>query len=77
MAEMTSAHGQGEKITRLTLFPPSGKRIVQTIQQYRYDGDVLEFTDTEGIKYETTLSFAIEHIWEGHRNAPFNEKFSS
>jgi hypothetical protein len=69
MAEMRVAHGKGEAVTRLTLFPPSGKRLTQLITEYYYDErGVLQYGDSEGIRYETTLPFTIEHITEGHQN---------
>jgi hypothetical protein len=74
MAEIRFAKGEGEKLTRLTLFPPSGKRITQPISEYYYDDrGVLQY-DCAGIRYETTLPFAIEHITDRHQKAPFLEK---
>jgi hypothetical protein len=37
MAEIRFTKGEGEKLTRLTLFPPSGKRVTQPITEYYYD----------------------------------------
>ena len=72
MAEIRTAHGKDEAVTRLTLFPPSGKRVTQLIKEYYYDErGVLQYGDSDGIRYETTLPFAIEHITEGHQQAPF------
>ena len=73
MAEIRTTQSPKE-MTRLTLFPPSGKRIVLTLNEWRYDGGILKYTDKDGIKYETTLPFAIEHIAEGHRQSPFSER---
>ena len=63
-------------LTRLTLFPPQGKRIDFFLEEYRFDEDhVLRFTGIDGIKYETTVRFAIEHIHEGQpAKTPFWEK---
>lgn len=62
-------------ITRLTLFPGSGKRIAMLIQGNRVNKEtgVLHFTDVDGIHYETTLPFALEFIEEGYKKAPFTE----
>jgi hypothetical protein len=62
-------------LTRLTLFPPSGKRIAMLIKSYKVTADtyVLAYTDVEGINYETTLPFAVEIIEEGHQKAPFKD----
>jgi hypothetical protein len=69
------ARGGGSKVTRLTLFPPSGKRIQLSINStYEYEGGALHYTDHDGIKYETNLPFAIEHISEGHQKAPFSDR---
>jgi hypothetical protein len=72
MAEMRTAHDKGETVTRLTLFPPSGKPVTQLIREYYYDErGVLQYGDSNGIRHETTLPFAIEHITKGHQKAPF------
>ena len=64
------------KLTRLTLFPPTGNRIIMLIKSYKVTADtfVLAYTDLEGINYETTLPFAVESIEEGYPKAPFNDK---
>jgi hypothetical protein len=63
------------KVDRLTLFPPSGKRIIMLIKSHKVTADtfVLAYTDVDGISYETTLPFAVEFIEEGHKKAPFND----
>jgi hypothetical protein len=74
MAEIRVAHGRRETVTRLTLFPPSGRRLMQLIKESAYDErGVLRYTDSDGIVYETTLPYAIEHIREGHQKTPFHE----
>jgi hypothetical protein len=61
-------------IIRLTLFPPSGPRITQTVQTYGIqNGHILHYRDGDGIDYETSLPFAVEHIKEEHAKAPFEE----
>jgi hypothetical protein len=64
-----------DKITRLTLFPPSGKRIVEAIASHGVNQQtgVLHYTDRDGISYETTLPFAVEFIVEGHKKTPFKD----
>jgi hypothetical protein len=75
MHDYKEARGEGLKITRLTLFPPSGQRIHELISAYDYNEQgVLYYTDNNGIKYETNLPYAIEHIREGHQKAPFSDK---
>ena len=72
MHEIITATGQGQKITRLTLFPPSGKPESFVVKQYDRDASgVLKFTDSDGITYETTLPYTIEQIREGHQKTPF------
>jgi hypothetical protein len=74
MHDYKEARGEGSKITHLTLFPPSGKRIQVFISSTEHKGGALHYTDHEGIKYETNLPYAIEHIREGHQRAPFSDK---
>ena len=61
------------KIIRLTLFPPSGARIMMVIKAYGVHKEtrILDYTDVDGVNYQTTLPFAVEHIEEGHKKAPF------
>jgi hypothetical protein len=74
MHNYREARGEGSKMTRLTLFPASGKRIQVLISSYNYnEHGMLYYTDGDGIRYETTLPFAIEHTREGHRS-PFSDK---
>jgi len=83
MTEIREAPSKGQAITRLTLFPPSGRRIEQLIKDYNYDGvGRLHYTDDSGVQYETTLPFVIEHITdpfviehitESYGKAPFRE----
>jgi len=63
------------KLTRLTLFPPSGKRITTFIKSHKVTADtgVLLYTDNDDVNYETSLPFAVEQIEEGHKKAPFHE----
>jgi hypothetical protein len=78
MHDYREARSEGLKITRLTLFPPSGNRIQLLISStYEYERGALHYTDHEGIKYETNLPYAIEHIREGHQKAPFSEAFAA
>lgn len=76
MAEIRTAHSpRAETIIRLTLFPPSGKRIIQRIKNHRHsERGVLAYTDQNGIECETSLPFAIEEIPEGYKEAPFLER---
>jgi len=72
MTEMRTAKGPGQALTRLTLFPPAGYRIVEWIKPgFTVRDRVLHYTDGDGINHETSLPFAIEHIREGHQKTPF------
>jgi len=83
MTEMREARCKGQAITRLTLFPPSGRRIEQLIKDCNYDElGCLHYKDDNGVQYETTLPFVIEHITdpfviehiaESRGKAPFRE----
>jgi hypothetical protein len=58
-------------VDRLTLFSPVGDRIRFVLASYGVQNGVLHFTDTQGISFETTLPFAIEHVEQGHVATPF------
>lgn len=60
-----------DKVLRLTLFPPAGNRISQTIKTFNYDHGVLHFVDMDGVVIETTLPYAIEYVESGNQRNPF------
>lgn len=62
-----------DKIIRITLFPPSGRRIAEIVKAFKVDGGILKYTGNDGISYETSLPFAAEYIEEGHKKTPFWE----
>lgn len=73
MTVMRTPQGKIRMRTRLTLFPASGHRIPMDIRDdYKSDGNVLRYTDTNGSKDETTLGYAIERIPEDHEQTPFH-----
>jgi hypothetical protein len=60
-------------VVRITLFPPSGKRISQHVKGYSLAEGSLRYTDDDGNRYETTLPYAVEHIREGSRENHFQD----
>ena len=66
---------ENKKMTRVTIFPPQGKRVVFLLppNQYSFRNGILSFTDKNGVDYSTTLPFAVELISEARYEAPFGE----
>lgn len=49
-----------DTIDRLTLFPPTGDRVMFLLKSYRVEDGVLHFTNPDGHTFQTTLPFALE-----------------
>jgi len=61
------------QIVRVTLFPAGADRISQTISSYVLDDHgVLHYRDLEGVEYQTSIPYVIEHLEEGHQKTSFS-----
>ena len=60
------------QIVRITLFPPNSDRVSQLINSYVVDDQgTLHYRDAEGIEYQTTIPYVIEHLEDTQQKAPF------
>lgn len=61
------------QIVRVILFPPGTDRISQMISSYVLDDHgVLHYRDLEGVEYQTSIPYVIEHLEEGRQKTPFS-----
>jgi len=61
------------QIVRVTLFPPNADRISQQINSYVLeDHGVLHYRDLDGVEYQTSIPYVIEHMEEGQAKTPFS-----
>jgi len=60
------------QIVRITLFLPNADRVSQLVNSYVLDDHGVHYRDLEGVEYQTTIPYVIEHQEEGCSKTPFS-----
>ena len=77
VSDYKEARSPRKVITRLTIFLPSGQRLIEVINNdYEYDVGVLTYTTANGTVHCTNLPFAIEEDVPEEQKSAFEPKWT-